>query len=244
MKDYYYILGVKQTATTDDVKKAYRKLSLKFHPDKNDGDDFFTERFKEIQEAYETLNDASRRSIYDRERTNYSSTKNTNNGSNFSPDIEYFKSDKTSFEFDEEITFSWKTINSNKVTIKPFGQVQSIGQKTYRIKDFKNPTLTFELFAENTTIDRQVKTTLTLKNKTFQDLYNFFKAKITEENYERSKKTQNQDFSSSKDTTKEAPDRQSKLDAESDKESKQITNTIIAVIVIIGIVMIVALARK
>ena len=55
MKDYYYILGIKPNASTDEIKKAYRKLSLKFHPDKNDGDKFFEERFKEINEAYENL---------------------------------------------------------------------------------------------------------------------------------------------------------------------------------------------
>jgi len=52
MKDYYYILGINQTSGLEEIKKAYRKLSFKFHPDKNDGDVFFTERFKEIQEAY------------------------------------------------------------------------------------------------------------------------------------------------------------------------------------------------
>ena len=133
MKDYYYILGLKQTASTDEVKKAYRKLSLKFHPDKNDGDDFFTERFKEIQEAYEILVDSSKRVKYDDLKFNSSSTRQTNNGVNFNPDIEYFKSDKQTFEFDEEITFSWKTINADKVILKPFGIVQPIGQKTYKI---------------------------------------------------------------------------------------------------------------
>ena len=54
-KDYYYILGLEKGSSLDDIKKAYRKLSKKFHPDKNDGDKFFEARFKEIQEAYEYL---------------------------------------------------------------------------------------------------------------------------------------------------------------------------------------------
>jgi curved DNA-binding protein CbpA len=64
-KDYYYILGVARNASQDEIKKAYRKLSTKFHPDKNDGDKFFEERFKDINEAYETLVDDGKRKIYD-----------------------------------------------------------------------------------------------------------------------------------------------------------------------------------
>jgi DnaJ-class molecular chaperone len=63
IKDYYYILGVARNASQDEIKKAYRKLSVKFHPDKNDGDKFFEERFKDINEAYETLVDATKRKI-------------------------------------------------------------------------------------------------------------------------------------------------------------------------------------
>ncbi len=65
MKDYYYILGIDKTATTEQIKHAYRKLSLKFHPDKNDGDKFFEDRFKQIQEAYETLSNPDKRKTYD-----------------------------------------------------------------------------------------------------------------------------------------------------------------------------------
>ena len=65
IKDYYYILGLARNASQDEIKKAYRKLSIKFHPDKNDGDKFFEERFKDINEAYETLVDATKRKIYD-----------------------------------------------------------------------------------------------------------------------------------------------------------------------------------
>jgi DnaJ-class molecular chaperone with C-terminal Zn finger domain len=65
MKDYYYILGVNHTASVDEIKKAYRKLSLKFHPDKNDGDVYFAERFKDINEAHEVLSDEKKRKQFD-----------------------------------------------------------------------------------------------------------------------------------------------------------------------------------
>lgn len=193
MKDYYYILGLNETATTEEVKKAYRKLSLKFHPDKNDGDEFFTERFKEIQEAYETLVDTSKRKAYDYSRNANSSTKFSNKGDNFNPEIEYFKANKSVFQYDEEVTFSWKTINADKVSIKPFGIVQPIGQKTYRIKDFKNATVRFELTAENTNIGRQVKSNLSLINQTYEDLYKDFKEKILDNEKVFNKDTKVQD---------------------------------------------------
>src|SRR5437763_17136503 len=66
-RDYYEILGVSRSATEDDVKKAYRKLALKYHPDRNPEDRHEAEeRFKEISEAYQVLSDAERRSLYDR----------------------------------------------------------------------------------------------------------------------------------------------------------------------------------
>lgn len=181
MKDYYYILGIKKAATTEEIKKAYKKLALKFHPDKNDGDEFFTERFKEIQEAYETLADTQKRTVYDTKVSSNKTAEKTNNGYNFDPIIEYFSSNKNTFEFEEEITFSWKTINSDKVIIKPFGSVQPIGQKTYRIKDFKNPVLSFELIAENTNIGRLTRQSIKLSNKTFQELYAYFRNLIEAE---------------------------------------------------------------
>ena len=63
-KDYYKILGVSKTAKDDELKKAYRKLALKFHPDKNQSPGA-EEKFKEISEAYEVLSDEKKRRIYD-----------------------------------------------------------------------------------------------------------------------------------------------------------------------------------
>jgi curved DNA-binding protein len=64
-RDYYEILGVDRKATEDEIKKAYRKLALKYHPDRNKGDKEAEERFKEINEAYAVLSDKEKRHQYD-----------------------------------------------------------------------------------------------------------------------------------------------------------------------------------
>jgi len=65
-RDYYEILGVERAASDSDLKSAYRKLAMKFHPDKNPGDADAEHRFKEISEAYEILKDGDKRAAYDR----------------------------------------------------------------------------------------------------------------------------------------------------------------------------------
>ncbi|OQX85550.1 MAG: molecular chaperone DnaJ [Candidatus Latescibacteria bacterium 4484_7] len=64
-RDYYEILGVSRDATADEIKKAYRKLALKYHPDRNPGDKEAEEKFKEATEAYEVLKDQEKRARYD-----------------------------------------------------------------------------------------------------------------------------------------------------------------------------------
>ena len=64
-RDYYDVLGVQKTATDEEIKIAYRKIAIKYHPDRNPGDKEAEERFKEAAEAYEVLHDSQKRQQYD-----------------------------------------------------------------------------------------------------------------------------------------------------------------------------------
>ena len=65
MRDFYDVLGVSKDSSADEIKKAYRKLALKFHPDKNPGNEQAEKNFKEAAEAYSVLSNDQKRSQYD-----------------------------------------------------------------------------------------------------------------------------------------------------------------------------------
>src|SRR5699024_12760037 len=65
-RDYYEVLGVQKSASSDDIRKAYRRMAMKYHPDRNPDSAEAEEKFKEAKEAYEILSDDSRRAAYDR----------------------------------------------------------------------------------------------------------------------------------------------------------------------------------
>src|ERR687886_2806646 len=65
-RDYYEILGVQKGASTDEIKKSYRKVAMQYHPDRNPGDKGAEEKFKEAAEAYSVLSDQQKRAQYDR----------------------------------------------------------------------------------------------------------------------------------------------------------------------------------
>ena len=100
--DYYRILEIKEDADFSEIKKKYRKLAIKYHPDKNPGDDEAVKKFREITEAYEILGDEKKRKEYDNKRKFKNGQKNKKNenlknknnfsDNNFSFGKEFFKS--------------------------------------------------------------------------------------------------------------------------------------------------------
>lgn len=100
MKNYYEILGISKTATADEIKKAYRNLAFKYHPDRNSGDKAAEEKFKEINEAYDVLSDEKKRADYNSFGTSNSHYSGTNNSYNRNND------------FTNEETF-WNWFNGN-----------------------------------------------------------------------------------------------------------------------------------
>jgi len=83
-KDYYKVIGIPKTATQDEIKKAYRKLAIKYHPDKNKGNKAAEEKFKEIAEAYEVIGDAAKRKKYDELGSEWNQYQNKNNDYGYS----------------------------------------------------------------------------------------------------------------------------------------------------------------
>ena len=104
MKNFYQILGLENNASKDEIKKAYKTYATKFHPDKQNGDKFFEERFKEILEAYETLSDDNKRANYDSKiKNNFSTDSSQNYRQYYSKSEEDLKREREQKEKAEQI---------------------------------------------------------------------------------------------------------------------------------------------
>jgi len=135
---------------------------MKYHPDKNDNDLFFEDRFREVQEAYDTLIDENRRTMYDRMRGHQLQAKN----SSLPPSIEFFSVTKIRAMKGEEISVTWKTHHADVVKIQPFGLVPPYGEKNIKITEFKNQKFHLVLQANNSFINKTV-----VKGITIQEIF-------------------------------------------------------------------------
>lgn len=171
--NYYSILKLNKKASAKEIKKAYRKLCMQHHPDRNGGSKFHEEKFKEIQEAYDILGDTNKRKKYDdkSDQSTVKSSQKTSQSRTFKkPIIDYFIVDKKEVEYNEDVTISWKCLYTDVVEIKPFGEFASEGIQTFRVKNLKKEFFDFQLFAKNMNLRLQTSKTLTIKNKTYSDI--------------------------------------------------------------------------
>lgn len=171
MKDYYYFLGISENASEEDIKKAYRKLSLKYHPDKTDNDEFFENRFREVQEAYETLINVDSRKVYDQ---NFSVPKSFRN--NLPPYIKTFSANKIRVKKGEEIIINWQTQNADVVKILPFGLEKSYGERTFKINEFTDGKFQILLHATNSALQKT-----SVKGITITEIFDNDREKIKSE---------------------------------------------------------------
>lgn len=173
MKNYYYILGISNTADENTIRTAYKKLSMLFHPDRNGGDKFFEDRFKEIQEAYDTLSNSVRRSEYDEQmRSFFYAQPTTPNPASFNPtppSIYQFEASKKAVAEGELLTLTWQTANADSVHLDPLGMVEASGTKTIRLPNMLNrPQLTLTLTATNTFIQKNNQRRIQIQNKSYR----------------------------------------------------------------------------
>ncbi|EJL75468.1 J domain-containing protein [Chryseobacterium populi] len=175
MKDYYYFLGISQDASEEDIKKAYRKLSLKYHPDKNENDDFFADRFREIQEAYETLSDPVRRRGYDHNLESHQKSFRDN----IPPAIKTFTSNKVHAKKGEEIIINWQTSNADIVKVLPFGLEKPYGERIFKITEFKDGKFQLLLHATNSLLHKTVVQGITI-TEVFENDSEKFKSSVEE----------------------------------------------------------------
>lgn len=170
MKDYYYILGIARNAQPDEIKTAFRKLSLKFHPDKNENDNFFEGQFKEIKEAYDVLGNPAKRQQYDSAARASAAQQTANNSRIIAPIIDFFVCDKTELEYGEAVTLRWQTRYADRVLIVPLGEFEPNGEKTYKVRNSEHAFINFELIAQNTKLKIQTKRHIQILNNGYDDM--------------------------------------------------------------------------
>ncbi|WP_417431807.1 J domain-containing protein [Halpernia sp.] len=192
MKDYYYFLGISTDASEEDIKKAYRKLSLKYHPDKNKDDEFFENRFREVQEAYETLINETSRNLYDQ---SFSIPK-PEFRNNLPPYIKTFSANKIRVKKGEEIIINWQTQNADVVKILPFGLEKSYGERVFKINEFKDGKFQILLHATNSLTQKTVVKGITI-TEVFENDRQKYKAEV-EELFKPQKPSRNNPFGSPK----------------------------------------------
>lgn len=170
MKDYYYTLGISREASLSEIQQAYKKLSLKFHPEKNGHDPFYTLHYEKVKEAYHILSDDHKRFRYDKAFEKQLSKEVEDILEAPTPVIAAFFASKNTVRKGDIITISWEVFNADKVRINLIGEVASNGTQTIRltVPAANEAYLYLDLEASNNNSIQSSKKRLALKNTAYQ----------------------------------------------------------------------------
>ncbi len=142
--DFYHVLGVPKTASADEIKKAYRKLALKYHPDQNPGNKVAEDKFKEINAAYSVLGDEQKRAQYDRYGSadayaSSNSQRQAYNSGTYSNDPfwDWFTQQTTASSENSGYTYRW---SSSENPFKQEGENYRTGNSFFRRRETKRVT--------------------------------------------------------------------------------------------------------
>ncbi len=182
MQDYYYILGLQEGATANEIKQAYRKLATKFHPDKNNGDAYFADMFKQIQEAYDVLGDPAKRATYDAQRTrghapqhppagsaHHHATGAQQQASTTPAVVQSFTASNKKVRTGDTITLHWLTTHALKVEITGIGTVPGSGEMNYTVPAFKGEQMMLEIRAHHQSMQGYYAARIYLENQAVKD---------------------------------------------------------------------------
>jgi hypothetical protein len=128
-KDYYFILGVSPSSTTDAIKKAYRINAIKYHPDKNFGDPEFTKKFLEIKEAYDNLINSEKRREFDSKYSEFFTNKSDSETNNYHNKQKEKKEEEEKFKYDPYVKF-FSSYDRDKQETPPYPPRQNPLGKT------------------------------------------------------------------------------------------------------------------
>jgi len=158
MRSYYAILEVNPTASSNEIKQAFRRLSKLYHPDMNQGNTTYQHKLFEVIKAYEVLGNEAERKAYDltlyQSTSTASSTPSTRQAQPtadyYKPEVVNFSCNQTYFFMGDWIEISWECKQADMIRIYPMGYMDELrGKVIYRVKELDAKYLSFELTATN-----------------------------------------------------------------------------------------------
>lgn len=166
VRDYYDTLGVPPSATRLEIQQAFQRLALKFHPERNAHDPFFTLHYNRVKEAYEVLSDEHKRFRYDKALQEKNGVLDASLMEVPPPVIASFFASKKASQRGDALTISWEVLNADEVRINLIGEVASNGTQTIRLTEVMpyQPYINIDLEAINDSHPIPVKQRWQLKN--------------------------------------------------------------------------------